>query len=109
MLNKATNTYRRRSVTSKDGTTIGYREFGHGPGLVIMHGGALASQHYMKLGGMLADQYTVCLPDRRGRGMSGPYGPNYTIEREDEDRFSPALRTHCRRSCRNSPDAKWPG
>jgi hypothetical protein len=26
------------SVTSKDGTTIGYRQLGHGPGLVILHG-----------------------------------------------------------------------
>ena len=50
-----------------------------------MHGGALASQHYMKLGGALADEFTVYIPDRRGRGMSGPYGPHYSIQREDED------------------------
>jgi len=75
----------KNSVTSKDGTTIGFRQLGHGPAIVILHGGALASQHYMKLGTALADVFTVCLPDRRGRGMSGPYGPNYSIEREDED------------------------
>jgi pimeloyl-ACP methyl ester carboxylesterase len=78
-------TYQKKSVTSKDGTTIGFRQFGHGPGVVILHGGALASQHYMKLGAALADQFTVCIPDRRGRGMSGPYGPQYSIQREDED------------------------
>ena len=50
-----------------------------------MHGGALASQHYMKLGAALAEEFTVYIPDRRGRGMSGPYGPHYSIEREDED------------------------
>lgn len=77
--------YSKRAVTSKDGTTIGFRQFGHGPGVVILHGGALASQHYMKLGAALADEFTVYIPDRRGRGMSGPYGPNYSIEREDED------------------------
>ncbi len=73
------------TVTSKDGTSIGYRQLGGGPGLVILHGGALASQHYMKLAAALADRFTVYAPDRRGRGMSGPYGPNYSIEREDED------------------------
>lgn len=72
-------------MTSKDGTTIGFRQLGHGPGVVILHGGALASQHYMKLGAALADEFTVYIPDRRGRGMSGPYGPHYSIEREDED------------------------
>jgi pimeloyl-ACP methyl ester carboxylesterase len=78
-------TYQKKSVTSKDGTTIGFRQLGHGPGVVIVHGGALASQHYMKLGTALADEFTVYIPDRRGRGMSGPYGPHYSIQREDED------------------------
>jgi pimeloyl-ACP methyl ester carboxylesterase len=78
-------TYEKKSVTSKDGTIIGFRQFGHGPGVVILHGGALASQHYMTLGAALADEFTVAIPDRRGRGMSGPYGPHYSIEREDED------------------------
>ena len=78
-------TYSKRTVTSKDGTTIGFRQLGHGPGVVIMHGGALSSQHYMKLGAVLADEFTVYIPDRRGRGMSGPFGPHYGIEREDED------------------------
>jgi pimeloyl-ACP methyl ester carboxylesterase len=39
----------------------------------------------MKLGRLLADAHTVCLPDRRGRGMSGAFGPAYGIQREDED------------------------
>jgi pimeloyl-ACP methyl ester carboxylesterase len=77
--------YQKKSVRSKDGTTIGFRQFGQGPGVVILHGGALASQHYMKLGAALADEFTVSIPDRRGRGMSGPYGPHYSIQREDED------------------------
>ena len=77
--------YSKRSVTSEDGTTISFRQLGHGPAVVILHGGGLASQHYMKLGAALADEFTVCIPDRRGRGMSGPYGPQYSIAREDED------------------------
>lgn len=85
MLSTKKARYSKEAVTSKDGTRIGFRQLGHGPGVVILHGGALASQHYMKLGAALADQLTVYIPDRRGRGMSGHYGPHYGIEREDED------------------------
>src|SRR5690242_8801709 len=55
-------------VTSVDGTTVGYRQIGTGPALVIMHGGARASHHYSRLAQALSDSYTVCIPDRRGRG-----------------------------------------
>lgn len=78
-------TYTKGSVTSKDGTTIGYRQMGRGPGLLLLHGGINASQHMMKLGIALADTFTVYIPDRRGRGMSGPIGNNYSITKEDED------------------------
>lgn len=77
--------YEKHFLASIDGTKLGFRQLGHGPGVVLQHGGALGSQHYMKLAGALADEFTVYLPDRRGRGMSGPYGPHYSIEREDED------------------------
>ncbi|WP_414469698.1 alpha/beta fold hydrolase [Methanobacterium sp. ACI-7] len=77
--------YTKDSVTSKDGTNIGYREMGNGPGIILLHGGVNASQNLMKLGTMLSDEFTVYIPDRRGRGMSGPYGDNYSIQKEDED------------------------
>jgi pimeloyl-ACP methyl ester carboxylesterase len=51
--------YSKRAVTSKDGATIGFRQLGHGPGLVILHGGPLASQHYMNLGAALADEFSI--------------------------------------------------
>ncbi|MGB9937765.1 MAG: alpha/beta fold hydrolase [Methanobacterium sp.] len=73
------------SVTSKDGTKIGYRQFGSGPGIILMHGGANASQHFMRLGDFLCDCFTVFIPDRRGRGLSGPIGENYSMQREIED------------------------
>jgi pimeloyl-ACP methyl ester carboxylesterase len=72
-------------VTSADGTSIGYRQTGHGPGLVIMHGGMRASQHYLRLAEALAGTYTVYIPDRRGRGLSGPPGDAYSIAKELED------------------------
>jgi pimeloyl-ACP methyl ester carboxylesterase len=73
------------SVVSVDGTRIGYRRLGQGPGVILLHGGVNGSQHMLKLGRALADAFTVYLPDRRGRGMSSTYGPAYNIQREDED------------------------
>jgi len=83
--------YTTNSVTSKDGTKIGYRQMGSGPGIILLHGGVNASQHFMKLGAALSDAFTVYIPDRRGRGLSGPYGKDYSIKREVED--LDALRT----------------
>jgi len=77
--------YTTGSVTSKDGTIIGYRQYGQGPGLILVHGGMMASQNFTGLASALADQFTVHVPDRRGRGLSGPYGDNYTIQKEVED------------------------
>ena len=72
------------TVTSADGTIIGYRQLGSGPGLILVHGGMMGSQNFMKLGHALADTFTVHIPDRRGRGLSGSHG-NYSLEREAED------------------------
>ena len=72
-------------VTSADGTTIGYRKIGSGPGLVIMHGGLRSSRHYERLAAALADTYTVYIPDRRGRGLSGSVGEDYSTRKECED------------------------
>ena len=77
--------YRTGSVTSRDGTTIGYRRLGHGPGLIAVHGGMQAAQNLMKLAEALADSFTVYLPDRRGRGLSGPPGSHYSLAAECED------------------------
>ncbi|WP_328603772.1 alpha/beta hydrolase [Amycolatopsis sp. NBC_00345] len=77
--------YRRGSVRSADGTVLGYRELGGGPGLVVLHGGMLAAQSMMKLAEGLSGDFTVYVPDRRGRGASGPHGPDYGVAREVED------------------------
>ncbi len=71
-------------VMSADSTIIGYRQLGSGPGLILVHGGMMGSQNFMKLGRALADTFTVYIPDRRGRGLSGSHG-NYSLEREAED------------------------
>jgi pimeloyl-ACP methyl ester carboxylesterase len=73
------------SVISADGTRIGYRQIGSGPGILVLHGGSRASQHYMALAQALAGSYTVYIPDRRGRGLSGAPGKEYSLDREMED------------------------
>ena len=72
-------------VTAKDGTTIGYRQLGHGPGLVLLHGMMESAQSHMQLAEALADTFTLYLPDRRGRGISGPYGKDYSVQKAVED------------------------
>jgi pimeloyl-ACP methyl ester carboxylesterase len=72
-------------VNSADGTPIGYRRLGAGPGLIVISGGYLAAQHYMRLASALADGFTLYVPDRRGRGVSGPPGDRYGMDRECED------------------------
>jgi pimeloyl-ACP methyl ester carboxylesterase len=73
------------SVVSADGTTIGYRQLGTGPGVVLLHGSMQSAASHMQLATALADSFTVYLPDRRGRGESGPYGDDYAIAREVAD------------------------
>ena len=73
------------SVTSADGTTIGYRRFGRGPGLVLLHGSMSSGAHHTELARLLADTFTVYVPDRRGRGLSGPYGGRDPLVEELED------------------------
>jgi pimeloyl-ACP methyl ester carboxylesterase len=72
-------------VTSKDGTTIGYRQYGHGPGVVLLHGTASSGYNHIQLAEALADAFTVYVPDRRTLGLSGPYSKDYSIQKEIED------------------------
>src|SRR5450755_702022 len=72
-------------VISLDGTSIGYHSFGHGPGLVMVPGSKEPAESHRQLGEALADMCTIYLPDRRGRGLSGPYGSGYSIRKEVED------------------------
>lgn len=72
-------------VTSRDGTRIGFLRLGHGPGLVLLHGSMQTARSHLQLAGHLSDTFTVYLPDRRGRGLSGPPGPGHGIRQEVED------------------------
>ena len=73
------------SVNSSDGTAIGYRRFGRGPGLVLLHGSMSSGAHHVELARLLSDSFTVFVPDRRGRGLSGPYRTDDELAQELDD------------------------
>jgi len=72
-------------VRSADGTIIGYQRVGTGPGVVLVHGAGQSSGNLMRLAGALAAAFTLYVPDRRGRGSSGPYGEFHGLVTEIED------------------------
>jgi pimeloyl-ACP methyl ester carboxylesterase len=73
------------SATSADGTTIGYLRVGAGPAAVLLHGGNESARSHTELAMALAEAFTVYLPDRRGRGRSGPHRPGHGLRTEVED------------------------
>lgn len=80
-MTEATSTIAR----SADGTRIGFRTLGDGPGVVIVHGAMQSGDSQRELAALLAERHRVHLVDRRGRGESGPYpaGADASVEVED--------------------------
>lgn len=72
-------------VTSKDGTPIAYRALGSGPGVVLLHGAMQSGHGNIELARALAGSHTCYVPDRRGRGASGPCGDGQGLRAEVED------------------------
>jgi pimeloyl-ACP methyl ester carboxylesterase len=72
-------------VRSADGTTIGYQRAGTGPAVVLLHGAGQSSGNLTRLAHALSRAFTVYVPDRRGRGRSGPYGEFHGLSTEIED------------------------
>ena len=70
---------------SADGTTIGYYHLGQGPPVVLLHGAGQSSDSFRTLASELSDSFAVFVPDRRGRGRSGPYGEFHGLRSEIED------------------------
>jgi len=73
------------TVTSTDGTSIGYRSVGTGPGLAIVHGAMESASSHLELAIALSGSHTVHLLDRRGRGMSGPHRSSHDLSTEVDD------------------------
>ena len=72
------------TVTSKDGTRIGFECAGAGPTLLFVHGGVGDHTRWMPMAPLLASKFTVCAMDRRGRGNSGD-SPDYSLAKEAQD------------------------
>lgn len=83
-------------ILSAHGTPIGYRTIGSGPGLVLVHGALQSSLNFTRLAKALANNFTVFIPDRRGRGLSGPYHPSDNLTTEANDIATLARNTGAR-------------
>jgi esterase len=61
-----------------------YREYGHGPPLIILHGLYGSSDNWMSIAKKLGDYFTCYLPDQRNHGLS-PHSNvhNYKSMRDD--------------------------
>ncbi|MFE5912446.1 alpha/beta fold hydrolase [Streptomyces wedmorensis] len=70
---------------SADGTAIGYRSVGSGPGLLLVPGAFTLAADFDALAETLADRFTVHVIERRGRGASGPQGDVYSAKAECAD------------------------
>ena len=79
-----TEQLRRARTTSRDNTEIGYFSSGHGPPLLLIHGGVGDHSRWDTLRTHLEPHLTVHAMDRRGRGASGD-ADTWSIEREYED------------------------
>jgi len=83
-------------IASRDGTPIGYRRLGAGPGVLIVHGNASSHEDFLPVAELLADRFTLTLMDRRGRGLSGPQGAEYSLTKEREDIEAVLNATECK-------------
>jgi pimeloyl-ACP methyl ester carboxylesterase len=66
-------------------SSVDVRTVGRGPGLLVLPGGTRRAHHYDKMAAALADDFTVHMVDRRGRGASPPMDADYSLETEVRD------------------------
>jgi pimeloyl-ACP methyl ester carboxylesterase len=84
------------TVLSRDGTLLAYHSVGQGPGVLLIPGALADATDLAALASALADQCTVHTLDRRGRGGSGPQGPEYSMRKECEDVLALQAKTGAR-------------
>lgn len=73
-----------QTVLSSDGTSIAYEQHGDGPPVVLLHGSSGTRHAWDGVVPHLADECTLVVPDRRGRGGSGD-ADTYDLDREVAD------------------------
>lgn len=72
-------------AVSRDGTRIGYVSVGRGPSVLVIPGVLSMAADYGAFARALAEHFAVHTIERRGRGVSGPQGHDYSIVKECED------------------------
>jgi pimeloyl-ACP methyl ester carboxylesterase len=75
---------RRHEIVSGDGTRIGLLTAGHGPQLLVVHGGMGCIEAWAPMWGRLTSRWQVTAMDRRGRATSGDTAP-YALDQEYRD------------------------
>ncbi len=73
------------SLTSKDGTRVSFLTVGSGPALIVVPGALSIAADYSAFARALAEHFTVHTIERRGRGLSGPQGDDYSMAKELDD------------------------
>lgn len=74
------------AVSSNDCTRIGFRRYGRGPGIVLVQGTIGTTRDFHDLATHLARDFTVLVPERRGRPSSPrPFSPDHVIARDVAD------------------------
>lgn len=73
------------TVTSADGTTIGFETSGSGSPLLLVHGTTADHTRWAGISPQLEPHFTVHAMDRRGRGASTDNSGDYDILREAQD------------------------
>jgi pimeloyl-ACP methyl ester carboxylesterase len=73
-----------QTVSSADGTRIAYERHGTGPTLVLLHGSSGSRHAWDAVVSHLTEEFTVVVPDRRGRGASGD-ADTHSLAREVAD------------------------
>jgi len=76
---------RERFAIAGDGTPLGYREEGEGDAVLLVHSTAADARQWSLLVPLLARTFRVASMDRRGRGASGPYPADHSLEVEYGD------------------------
>lgn len=72
------------TITSRDGTQIGYERSGSGTPLLLVHGTTSDHLRWAPVIPALSQRFTVYAMDRRGRGLSGD-AEEYALQREVQD------------------------
>lgn len=72
-------------ATAPDGVPIGFQATGEGPPVLLIHAASSDARQWAAVVPLLAPDHTVVTMDRRGRGASGPLGPDHSLETEYGD------------------------